>query len=165
MLTEQFVYLFFSAGVVSANKTTNDNDQFGIHDGWPSLDFRCNDNSLEEILWKIEKAKLQVNKLKTRVDKLVSENAGKYSSINKLMLVPCYASTSSARNPTSPSNGSRMPVGSLYAASHHVSDCNMEDLGMPETPSSSPEEPTPVPDIIESTEKHQVGVHMKTSFL
>ncbi|KAJ9680579.1 hypothetical protein PVL29_019789 [Vitis rotundifolia] len=142
-------------GVVSASKITNDNDEFGFHDGWSSLEFRDNDNSLEEILWKIEKAKLQVNKLKTRMDKVVSENAGKYSSINKLMLVPCNASTSSARNPTSPSNGNRMPVGSLYAASQHVSDCNMGDLGMPETAASSHGEATPVPDIIESTEQHQ----------
>ncbi|RVW84518.1 hypothetical protein CK203_041276 [Vitis vinifera] len=144
-----------SAGVVSASKITNDNDEFGFHDGWSSLEFRGNDNSFEEILWKIEKAKLQVNKLKTRMDKVVNENAGKYSSINKLMLVPCNASTSSARNPTSPSNGNRMPVGSLYAASQHVSDCNMGDLGMPETAASSHGEAIPVPDIIESTEQHQ----------
>lgn len=150
--------------MVSASKITNDNDEFGFHDGWSSLEFRGNDNSFEEILWKIEKAKLQVNKLKTRMDKVVNENAGKYSSINKLMLVPCNASTSSARNPTSPSNGNRMPVGSLYAASQHVSDCNMGDLGMPETAASSHGEAIPVPDIIESTEQHQVGVHMKMLF-
>lgn len=143
--------------MVSLGKTTNDDDQFGFHDGWSSLEFRYNDNSLEEILWKIEKAKLQVNKLKTQVDKLMGENAGKYSSINKLMLVPCNASTSSAQNPTSPSNGDRTQVGSLFAASHHVSGCTMGELGMPETATSSDEELTPVPVIIESTEHHQVG--------
>ncbi|KAL6323051.1 hypothetical protein AAG906_024621 [Vitis piasezkii] len=133
---EHSYVLQYGVGIASAVR---------FHDGWSSLEFRGNDNSLEEILWKIEKAKLQV----------VNENAGKYSSINKLMLVPCNASTSSARNPTSPSNGNRMPVGSLYAASQHVSDCNMGDLGMPETAASSHGEAIPVPDIIESTEQHQ----------
>lgn len=149
------------AHAVSSRKTTNNNDEFGFHDGWLSLEFGDDDNSLEEILWKIEKAKLQVNKLKTRMEKVVNENAGKYSSINKLMLVQCHASTSSAQIPTSLSNGNKMQVGSLYTVSQHVSDSNMGDLGVPETATSSHGEAAPFPDIIESTGQHQLEVHMK----
>ncbi|GLT67771.1 hypothetical protein SLA2020_400550 [Shorea laevis] len=69
------------------DKITNGNDEFGINDRWSSLEFGNDDNFLEQILRRIEVAHSQVHKLKTRIDKVISENPGKYSSVNKLTLL------------------------------------------------------------------------------
>ncbi|KAE8038587.1 hypothetical protein FH972_011084 [Carpinus fangiana] len=54
----------------SLDKITNSNNEFGINDGWSSLEFGNDDNFLEQILRKIEVAHSQVHKLKTRIDKI-----------------------------------------------------------------------------------------------
>ncbi|XP_035539164.1 uncharacterized protein LOC109011743 [Juglans regia] len=51
------------------DKIANGSNEFGINDGWSSHEFGNGDNSLEQILWKIEVAHSQVRKLKTQIDK------------------------------------------------------------------------------------------------
>uniref|UniRef100_A0A5B6ZQR1 Uncharacterized protein n=1 Tax=Davidia involucrata TaxID=16924 RepID=A0A5B6ZQR1_DAVIN len=151
--------------VISTDKTINGTDEFGVNDEILSLEFKDGDNSLEEILWKIGIVQSQVSKMKTRLHKVMSENAGRFSSTDKLsLLVPCNASTSSARNPGSPpNNGDRVPVGSSYIASQLISKYNMGDLVMPQSAVSSHGEGTHLPDIIESTEQPQVGGSCKNT--
>ncbi|XP_030511981.2 uncharacterized protein LOC115726308 isoform X2 [Rhodamnia argentea] len=53
-----------------------------------SLDFGDGANSLEQILAKIETAKSHICKLKARMDKVLNENPGKFSSVNRLSMLP-----------------------------------------------------------------------------
>ncbi|KAK9273936.1 hypothetical protein L1049_018748 [Liquidambar formosana] len=151
--------------VIPADKTVNGNDGFGFNDEWSSLEFRDGDNSLEQILRKIYVVRTQVHKLRTRVDKVVSENPRKFASVNKLSsLVPCDALTSSAQNPVSPPcNGDIMPIRAPCTASHLLSEYNMADLVKSESAISSHGEVTPLPDMIESTDQPQVGGSYKNT--
>ncbi|XP_059633857.1 uncharacterized protein LOC132276448 isoform X2 [Cornus florida] len=143
--------------VISADKAINGNDDFGANDEILSLELKYGDDSLEQILWKIGNVQTQVSKLKTRIDKVMSENAGRFSSADNLsLLVPCNALTGSSQNPASPSN--RMRVGSSYIASQLISEYNdMGDLIMPESAVSSHGEVIHLPDMIESTDQPLVG--------
>ncbi|GMY24663.1 Elongation factor 4 [Fagus crenata] len=134
------------------DKVTNGNNEFEINYGWPSLEFGNGDNSFEQILRKIEVTHLQVHKLKTQIDKVISENPGKFSSMNQLsLLVPCDALTSSDQIPVSPPEiGHSWPSRSLCAASQHVSECNMGDVLMPESAVLSHGEVTPLPNLMDS---------------
>ncbi|OVA07719.1 hypothetical protein BVC80_1827g89 [Macleaya cordata] len=131
----------------------NSNDELDVNCEWPSLECRDGDNSIEQILWKIEIAQSKAQKLKTQVDKLLSTNAGKFSSMENLsLLVSSDLPTSSARSPTfSPRHGDAMPIGALYTPPRHISEYEIGDLVMPESAVSSYGEVTPLPDIIEST--------------
>uniref|UniRef100_A0A7C9ATY0 Uncharacterized protein n=2 Tax=Opuntia streptacantha TaxID=393608 RepID=A0A7C9ATY0_OPUST len=52
---------------------------FGFIGGLPSLDFK-NSDAFESILRKIEEARSRVHQLRVQMDKVVTENAGKFSS-------------------------------------------------------------------------------------
>ncbi|KAK4840572.1 hypothetical protein QYF36_012667 [Acer negundo] len=104
------------------NKTINRNDNFEFEDRLTSLELREGDNSLEQILRKIEAAQSKVHKLKTRIDMVTSENPGKFTSINNLsLLVPCDALTDSDRATFPPKNVNGMPDRSLSISSQHIS--------------------------------------------
>lgn len=140
------------------NKTTYGNDEFWTNDGWSSLPFQDGDSFLEEILGKMEVVHSHVLKLKARINKLVTENPGKFSSVNKRILVSCDAFASSTQSPPSPPDiGNRLSCGSLYTDSQHTSEHNIRDLLMIESAVSSHGEVAPHPDMIESTDHHQVG--------
>ena len=136
------------------NKTVNGNDGFGVNEEWPFLKFRDVENSMGQMLSKIELVQSQVRELKTRIDKVVNENSGKFSSINSLsLLVACDALTSSDGNAASPpKSGNEMPDRSLYIASKHLSDCTMGDLVMPGS-----EGATLPPDMIRSASQPGFG--------
>lgn len=132
------------------HKTINGNDEIGVNHHGSLLEFKDCDSYLDQILWKIEMAQSETRKLKSRVDKVLSEYPGKFSSVNKLSwFAPCDALTSSDQNPASPpKNGDRMPVTSLYTSSQHVSEGNVGDILMPESAVSSHGEVTPLPDMM-----------------
>jgi hypothetical protein len=136
-----------------AAKTINDNDEFGTQDGLTCIQSR--DCISEHILRQIEVLKSQVHKLKSRADKVASENPVKFSSVNNLsLLAPSNALTSSEQNPASvPKIGDRL----LHTQTQHMSGCNMGDL-MPETAISSHGEATSRSDMIENTGQPQGGV-------
>lgn len=141
------------------NKTVNGTDGLEFNDVWLSLEFGDCGNSLEQMLSKIEVAQSQVRKLKDRIDKVLTENPGKYTSINRLsLLMPCNGSTSSDQNMASPSeNGDGMPDRSQCISPPHISEGNMGNLFMPENAVSSHGDVIPLPDILESTGHYQVG--------
>ncbi|KAG6774060.1 hypothetical protein POTOM_021409 [Populus tomentosa] len=140
-------------GYSNPAKTINDNDEFGTQDGWTSIQSR--DSISEHILRQIEVLKSQVHKLKSRADKVASENPVKFSSVNNLsLLAPSNALTSSEQNPASvPKIGDRL----LHTQTQHMSGCNMGFL-MPETAISSHGEATSRSDMIENTGQPQGGV-------
>lgn len=112
----------------------------------------------------MEVVQSQVHKLKTRIDKVVTEN---YSSINNLnFLVPCDALASFAQIvASSPENGNKLLVESLHTESHHTSERNMRDLLMPESTVSSHGEVAAHLDMVESTGHAQVvGFFENVSF-
>lgn len=90
-------FLMFFYGWWFSAKTIKCNDEFEFQDGLASL--QSSDSISEHILRQIEVLKSQVNKLKARVDKVVSENPVKFSSVNALIvLTPADALTSSDCN-------------------------------------------------------------------
>ncbi|KAG6727662.1 hypothetical protein I3843_02G118500 [Carya illinoinensis] len=138
------------------DKIANGSNEFGLNDGWSSLEFGNGDNSLEQILSKIEVAHSQVRKLKTQIDKVLSENPGKFCSINKLSFpVPSEALTISDQSPASPpDNGHRLPAKSRFT-SRHISEGSMGDVPMSENAVFSLGEANPLSNIIESIDQSQ----------
>lgn len=141
-------------GTVTTDQSANCNDKVGTSDDWTTLEFRDGDNSLEQILWKIETVHTWVHKLKSQIDMVMSKNAAKFSSSENLsLLVPFDVQTSSAHSPAfSAGNGDTISAGAIYAPTEHIPEYDLGcDLVMPESVVSSFGEAIPVPDIIEST--------------
>ncbi|MCL7036105.1 hypothetical protein MKW94_027153, partial [Papaver nudicaule] len=128
----------------------NGNDEPDGHYELSSFECKDGDNSIDQILWKIEIAQSKAKRLKTVVDKLLMEHAGKFSSMENLSI---FASSdlpsSSARSPAfSPGHGDPMPIGALYTPPGHISEFDLADLGIPESAVSSYVEETPLPNVI-----------------
>lgn len=137
-----------------AEQNANDDENFGISDNSAFLKFRDDDDSLEQILFKIEMVQSRVQKLKARLEMAVPKNVFvKFSSSENLsLLAPCDGQTSAAHSPNfSTGNGDAISVGAIYPSTGLLSDYEMGDLVMPESALSSFEEALSVPDIIEST--------------
>ncbi|KAI3982276.1 hypothetical protein MKX01_037809 [Papaver californicum] len=130
----------------------NGSDEPDGHYELSSFECKDGDNSTEQILWKIEIAQSKAKMLKTVVDKLLMEHAGKFSSMENLSI---FASSdlpsSSARSPTfSPGHGDAMPIGALYTPPGHTSEFEIGNLVIPESAVSSYMEETPLPNVIEN---------------
>ncbi|XP_075073596.1 uncharacterized protein LOC107831848 [Nicotiana tabacum] len=104
----------------------NADDEFEIQDDLHQRP-ADGDTSLEKILRNIGVLQSQVIQLKTRLDKVTSENAGVLSSTDDLKsLLPCNALASSARSSASlPDNRVKMPVESCDVVSQLISEYNM----------------------------------------
>uniref|UniRef100_A0A7N0UPB6 Uncharacterized protein n=1 Tax=Kalanchoe fedtschenkoi TaxID=63787 RepID=A0A7N0UPB6_KALFE len=91
------------------------------------------ETSSERILAKIDSMQSRVHNLTFRVDKVVSENPGKFSSLNKLsLLAPCDSGASTAQYPTTPSSDKdKVLVASPSKTAHHASELQVEELIMP----------------------------------
>lgn len=132
-------------------KNADSDDKFGINND-SVLEFRDANNSLEQVLWKIELVHSRLHKLKGQMDQVMSKNAAKFSSSENLsLLAPCEAQTSSAPSPTFSAGNGELSVGVMCASTQHISECDIGDLMKPESAISSYEEAILVPDIIEST--------------
>lgn len=138
---------------VVTEQNANGDDNFGISDDSSLLKFRDDDDSLEQILCKIEMAQSRVQKLKAQLDMVVPKNVVKFSSSENLsLLAPCDGQTSSAHSPNfSAGNGDAISVGAIYPPTGLLSEYEMGDLVLPESALSSFGEAVSVPDIIEST--------------
>ncbi|KAL3516871.1 hypothetical protein ACH5RR_023773 [Cinchona calisaya] len=118
--------------ISSNQEKVSGSDELEINDERLWLKSGGGENSLEELLRKIGLLESQVCKLKTRLDKVRDENAGRFSSADNLGLVVLSNLTSSARSPASPNNGDRLPVGLSNIASQLLSHYNMGNVVMPE---------------------------------
>ncbi|XP_022979244.1 uncharacterized protein LOC111479028 [Cucurbita maxima] len=110
------------------NMKRDDINDFGAMaaDGWAPSMLGDNDNYLEHIFLKIEAAQSKVHELKNRIEKVVTENPMKFSSINQL----CFLASSD--DPASPEDGNVDLVRSLHEASRLISKHALDVL-MPET--------------------------------
>ncbi|KAI3846418.1 hypothetical protein MKX03_001868 [Papaver bracteatum] len=127
------------------------NEEPDDHYELSSLECKDGDNSLEQILWNIESAQSKAKRLKTVVDTLLMEHAGKFSSMENLSI---FASSdlpsSSARSPTfSPGHGDAMPIGALYTPPGHTSEFEIGNLVIPESAVSSYMEET-LPNVVQN---------------
>ncbi|XP_057957251.1 uncharacterized protein LOC131150512 [Malania oleifera] len=136
---------------VVTDQNANNNDKFGFTDDHSLFEFRDSNNSLEQILWKIEMVHARVHKLRSQLEMVMVKNAGKFSSSENLsLLLPCDLQTSSPPSPTfSTGNGDAISVGAI--CTQHISECDFGDTFLPESAISSYGEAIHVPDIIEST--------------
>ncbi|KAJ7961896.1 Elongation factor 4 [Quillaja saponaria] len=96
------------------NATNCDAGLVEINDMWPSsLGLRDNDNLLEEVIQKLEEVHSHVQKLKTRMDKVVSENPKKFSSVINCLL-PCDGLTRSDQDLAFASDGEVTPLFDIF---------------------------------------------------
>ncbi|XVE80907.1 hypothetical protein DITRI_Ditri15bG0019000 [Diplodiscus trichospermus] len=141
------------ANTAMTDQHTSCNDKFGIDNDQLLLEFRDGNNSLEQVLWKIELLRSRVQKIRSQLDLVMSKNASKFSSSENLsLLAACDAQTSSAPSPTfSAGNGETISVGPTFNANKQISEYDAGDLVMPASALSINREAFHVPDIIEST--------------
>ncbi|KAJ8572586.1 hypothetical protein K7X08_009097 [Anisodus acutangulus] len=127
----------------------NANDEFEIQDDLHQQP-ADGDTSLEKILREIGVLQSQVIQLKTRLDKVTSENVGMFSSTDDLKsLLPCNALASSARGSgLLQENQVKMPVGSRDVVSQLIAEYNMV---MPDSAASRHGKLVNASDVIEST--------------
>ncbi|KAA0044542.1 uncharacterized protein E6C27_scaffold46G002900 [Cucumis melo var. makuwa] len=139
------------ANPVKVEKNADSDDKFGINND-SILESRDTDNSLEQVLWKIEVVHSRLHKLKGQMDKVMSKNAAIFSSSENLsLLAPCEAQTSSAPSPTFSAGNGELSVSVMCASTQRISECDIGDLMKPESAISSFGDAILVPDIIEST--------------
>lgn len=139
-------------GTATTDQNADCNDKLGSSDEWTPLEFTDGDNSLEQVLWKIETVHAWVHKLRSQIDTVVSKNAAKFSSSENLsLLAPFDVQTSAAHSPAfSAGNGDTISAGAMYTSTQHIPEYDI-DMAMHESVVSSFGEAIPVPDIIEST--------------
>ena len=128
-----------------------------LNDMWDSVDREDIDKSLDDIFQKIEAVELQVQKLKTRIDNVVSENPGKFCSVTQLSMIgPSSGFNNSDHNLASlAGNENIFPVSFAHASSRLKSELYVEDVLMPGNTSSTREGITP---FIKTTNRPQVEV-------
>lgn len=144
---------FVAEELVSPEKIDTVCDEFGTRNDISFDESKDGNESLEEILHKIETVHSHVHKLKSQLLVVIGENGMKLSSSGNLsLLVPCDEQNSSAHSPTfSACNGDTTSLGALNTLNQNISEYEIGDFVMPESIFSSYGEGIFVPDIIEST--------------
>ncbi|KZV43503.1 hypothetical protein F511_19047 [Dorcoceras hygrometricum] len=118
----------------AATQKVDVDNELWVNDEQLFLEPGDGDNPLETILGKIEFLRTRVLKMKSRVEKVMSENAGKLSFMDdSSILVPFSALIGSHQN-TSPNNGDKMPGGNNIASQlkmeHKMGDVHVPENGM-----------------------------------
>ncbi|GMI93013.1 hypothetical protein like AT3G59670 [Hibiscus trionum] len=128
------------------------NDKSNINNDQLLFEFRDENNSLDQVLRRIEIVHTKVQKLRNQLDQVMSKNVSKFSSSENLsLLAACDAQTSSAPSPTiSAGNGDTTSVGPSFNTTQQICEY-AGDMVMPASAISSYGEAFHVPDIIEST--------------
>ncbi|KAL3621641.1 hypothetical protein CASFOL_036553 [Castilleja foliolosa] len=127
--------------------------EFGIHDDCVFPEDNNSNNSLEHVLRKIDMVHARVNKMKDKLNTVMTNNASRFcSSENLSQLVAGDVQTSSVHSPTlSACNGDNVSVGGLYTSPQHITDYDLGDFIMHDNDVSIFGEAIDIPDIIEST--------------
>lgn len=115
---------FRGDSLISGGNADNNFEEFQFNDTLSSADLEDNDNSINDIIQKIEELESQVEKLRTRIDNVVSENPGKFRSVTQLgMIGPSDGFNHSA---SLVGDDNTLPV-SFVRASQHKSELNTQD--------------------------------------
>ncbi|KAK7295303.1 hypothetical protein RJT34_18209 [Clitoria ternatea] len=134
-------------------------EEFKFNDVWSSVDHVYDDKSIIDIIQRIEELQSQVEKLKTRIDNVVSDNPRKFCSVTQLSMVePSDGFNHSGHNSTFAGNDNIFPVSFIRASSQHKCELNTEDLLLTENTLSTPEGMTP---FIETTSRPLLEVPQK----
>ncbi|KAL4387279.1 hypothetical protein GQ457_09G013790 [Hibiscus cannabinus] len=87
--------------VADTDQHADCNDKSSINNDQLLLEFRDENNSLDQVLRKIEIVHAKVPKLRNQLDQVMSKNVSKFSSSENLsLLAACDAQTSSSPSPT-----------------------------------------------------------------
>ncbi|XP_052172396.1 uncharacterized protein LOC127788301 isoform X4 [Diospyros lotus] len=133
---------------VSAQQNADDHDEFDFGDDCVFHDYNDENDSLEQMLWKIERAQTHVEKLKSRLVEVFAENDMQFFSFGDLpVLVPYDGQASSNHSPTFSAGHEDMELVGFDVANLH----DIADFIIPEFMAQSYKEAVSVPDIIEST--------------
>ena len=114
------------------------NQEFKLNDEWSSEEYGNVDKSLDDIIQKIEAIQSEVQQLKTRTDKVISESCGKFCSITQFSM----RGRSDGFNhfdSTFTSNENTLPFSFPRSSSQLESEFHMGDLLMPGNASASRE--------------------------
>ncbi|XP_061375913.1 uncharacterized protein LOC133318003 isoform X2 [Gastrolobium bilobum] len=142
---------FGGVATMKSGDNADNLDEFQFKALWSSVDHEDN-KSLDDIIETIEAVMSQVQKLKTRVDNVVSENPGKFCSVTQLSMIrPSNGFNHFGHNSaTFAGNGNTMPVSFVHASSQLKSEPYMEDVLTTENTLSTREGITP---FIETTNR------------
>ncbi|MED6195972.1 hypothetical protein PIB30_042850 [Stylosanthes scabra] len=123
---------------VSTRGNDDNMEESIFNDMWHSIDRENIDKSLDDLFQKIAAVELQVQKLKTRIDNVVSENPGKFCSVTQLSMVgPSDGLKNSDRKVASfAGSENTFPVGVVHGSSQIKSELHVEDVLMPGNTSS-----------------------------
>ncbi|XP_027352031.1 uncharacterized protein LOC113862925 isoform X2 [Abrus precatorius] len=124
---------------------------------WSSVEHEDNDKAVNDIIQKIEDLQSQVQKLKARIDNVVSENPGKFCSVTQLSMIgPSDGFNHSGHNSASfAGNENTLPVSFVHPSSQNTSELNTEDLLLTENTLSTREGIAP---FIETTNRPHLEV-------
>ncbi|KAI4346518.1 hypothetical protein L6164_007408 [Bauhinia variegata] len=138
-------------GVVIACNA-DDSQEFGLNNIWSSLDSRDSDKSFEDMIKKIEAVDSQVEKLRSRIDKVVNENPGKFHSVSRGMIgLADGLNCSDLNHASTVGNYDAFPISPELRSVY-----DMEALFMPKNAMSNCEEMTSL--LIEATKTSQLEV-------
>ncbi|XP_027352032.1 uncharacterized protein LOC113862925 isoform X3 [Abrus precatorius] len=129
---------------------------------WSSVEHEDNDKAVNDIIQKIEDLQSQVQKLKARIDNVVSENPGKFCSVTQLSMIgPSDGFNHSGHNSASfAGNENTLPVSFVHPSSQNTSELNTEDLLLTENTLSTREGIAP---FIETTNRPHLEVLQENS--
>lgn len=132
-------------------------EEFKLNDMWSFVDHEDNDKSFIDIIQKVDELMPQVEKLKTRIDNVISENRGKFCSVTQLSIIgPSDGFNHPGHNSASlAGNENAFPVIFIHASSQHKSGLYREDLLLTENTLSTCDGMTP---FIETTNRTQLEV-------
>ncbi|KAG4393551.1 hypothetical protein AAZX31_03G099000 [Glycine max] len=123
---------------VGIGGVNDSNQEFKLNDEWSSEEYGNVDKSLDDIIQKIEAIQSEVQQLKTRTDKVISESCGKFCSITQFSM----RGRSDGFNhfdSTFTSNENTLPFSFPRSSSQLESEFHMGDLLMPGNASASRE--------------------------
>lgn len=112
---------------IPMDKKINVGSMLGPSDESATLEFRNEDNSLEQVLWNIEVLQSHLSGLKTRLKTVLSENTTEINSADMLKL--CNASTGFPQSNASTSEGKKL-VPSSSIESQLLPRCGMSGSGI-----------------------------------
>ncbi|XP_039033105.1 uncharacterized protein LOC120168921 [Hibiscus syriacus] len=127
--------------ISDTDQHTDCNDKSDINNDQLLFEFRDENNSLEQVLRKIEIVHAKVQKLRNQLDQVMSKNVSKFSSSENLsFLAACDAQTSSAPSPTlSAGNGDTISARPAFNTTQQICEY-AGDMVMPASAISSYEE-------------------------
>lgn len=102
-------------------------EEFKLNDMRSSIDHEDNDKSFFDTIQTVERLLLHVANLKARIDNVINENTGKFSSMTQSSTIgPSDRFNHAGQNSASAENP--YPTGFVHASSQHKSEFDLENV-------------------------------------